>query len=384
MQNLMIGSSGSGKGYEICVYQIMPALQAGRKVITNMPLDLERWYAIDNAFRGLIELRKFAQPIRGTWEPTREQGAFNLWEDGRVVIPEPSTRPFSGVWDYYTDWKHPATGQGALFIVDEAQYVIPRAKSDVAVEEWSALHRHFNVDIIWATQSYGKLSSDIRDNIQMVYRLRKKTAWGQPDQYIRKVQDGIRGEVMNVTQRKYERQFFGLWKSHTQGVAAEEFSGSDVKPFYHHWTFKGTALCFIAALVLVAVGFTNEKEPVVKAVAVVDPSPKPVPTLSSAAPVAADVSEIVSEPVEFPHPYAAHTIHLRALVRSDSKLIGYFGIAQNGQLITTVSFDDMRDAGYVIGYKSDSVVTLAFNGHELGYVIADSPTVTVQPATASL
>lgn len=67
MQNLIVGKSGSGKGYEVCAFHILSALSQGRKVITNMPLVLEKWGAIDPSFPALIEMRKRAMPIRGTF-----------------------------------------------------------------------------------------------------------------------------------------------------------------------------------------------------------------------------------------------------------------------------------------------------------------------------
>jgi len=381
MQNLMIGSSGSGKGYESCVFQILPALQSGRLVITNMPLDIDRWAAIDMRFRDLIQVRKSAQPIRGTWEPTREDGAFNLWEDGRVLMPPPTARPFAGVWDYYTDWKHPETGQGPLFIVDEAQNCIPAGKTDVQVEEWSALHRHFNVDIIWVTQSYGKLSKAVRDNIQLVYRLRKKTAWGQPDRYIRKVQDGIRGEVMTTEERRYEKKYFGLWRSHTQGLAAEEFSGSDIKPFYHHWTFRGAATCFFlfVAIIMYQVMFMDSPIPTAQ-----KPGQIATRTVRVEPPPAAQTVETVEqeepEVSRVHHPYINNTLHLQGIIRTDDRLLGMIAVAQNGQPVSVVSFDDMRSAGYRIQYHSDQVVSLTYSNQDLGFVTMDLPKVSMTPA----
>lgn len=379
MQNLMIGASGSGKGYEGCVYQILPALQKGRKVITNMPLDLDKWRLLDPSFVDLIELRKVAQPIRGTWEPTREEGAFNLWPDGRVVLPPATARPFAGVWDYYSDWKHPETGQGPLFVVDEAQYVIPRMKTDIQVEEWSALHRHFNSDILWMTQSYGKLSQTVRDNVQMVYRLRKKVAWGQPDRYIRKVQDGIRGEVMNTTERRYEKRYFGLWKSHTQGIAAEEFNAEDIKPFYQHWTFRGAAICLtlgLGTLIFLGNPFTVKTPPkvaeeVAEPVVINQAQVVETPVPDSAAPPRGEQKKV--------HPYQGYTLHLIGLVRSNREggeyLNGYVVIANNGQPFNTVSFEDLRTTGYDIVYHSPTVVSLTYSGYDIGYVIADTPKV---------
>lgn len=377
MQNLMLGSSGSGKGYEGCVYQILPALQKGRKVITNMPLDLDKWSALDPRFRDLIELRKIAQPIRGTWEPTREEGAFHLWPDGRSELPPPTARPFAGVWDYYSEWRHPETGQGPLFVIDEAQYVIPRVGADIQVEEWSALHRHFVCDVLWMTQSYGKLSPAVRDNVQLVYRLRKKVAFGQPDRYIRKVQDGLRGEVMNVCERRYEKRYFGLWKSHTQGVAAEEFNAEDVKGIYSHWSFRGAALFLVVGIGgMIAIGNPFAVKP---------PPPAPPAVVAQLEPVVAvEVAQSVAPPAADArgperklHPYQGYNLHLSALIRGQREgvdyLLGYVMVSFNGQPFTRVSFDELREAGYQVHYHSAGVVSLTFQGLDIGYVVMDNP-----------
>jgi zona occludens toxin len=382
MQNLIVGKSGSGKGYEVCAFHILTALSQGRKVITNMPLIIDKWAAIDPTFPALIEMRKRAMPIRGTWEPTREEGAFHLYDDlTQIVFPPTTARPFAGVWDYYSEWRHPESGTGPLFVVDEAQNVIPCRKTCIDVEEWSALHRHFVVDIIFMTQSYGKLSQAIRDNIQMVYRLTKKVAWGQPNRYIRKVQDGIRGEVLNTTERTYNPSFFGLWRSQTQGGSGEEFNANDVVPLWKHWTFKGAALCSIVAVALIAVGFSADKpapppkyqsRPVVHAPASIDKVPQ----------IAEQVPDVTPRGAEEKyHPYQGYDLFLSALItgsRADGPYMnGYLTIAQGGQAIRQVSFQDMTQAGYSITYHSPTVVSVEFKGLDIGYVVSALPRVSL-------
>lgn len=389
MQHLIIGKSGSGKGYEVCAFHIMVALSQGRKVITNMPLVLEKWAAIDPSYPALIEIRKRAMPIRGTWEPTREEGAFNLFADqSQAIQPDVMARPFAGVWDYYDDWRHPETNAGALFVIDEAQNVIPRGKTSQAVEEWSALHRHFVCDVLFITQSYGKLSQAIRDNVQMVYRLTKKVAWGQPDKYIRKVQDGIRGEVLNTTERTYNPAFFGLWRSQTQGGSGEEYSAMDIVPFYKHWTFKGAALCAFAVICLITFQLTRDG--------------KKAAQLPPTAPVVIDHVEIEPEtppadvaqprgPEQLIHPYQGYTMHLAALQRGKRTLNGadhpteylngYVTISQNGQPIRQVGFRDLEDAGYTIRFHSLTVISLEFKGFDVGYVVSGLPQVSLAGKT---
>lgn len=381
MQHLIIGKSGSGKGYEVCAYHILTALTQGRKVITNMPLVLEKWAAIDPSFPALIEMRKRAMPIRGTWEPTREQGAYHLFDNpADIIYPDVMARPFANVWDYYDTWRHPETKTGALFVIDEAQNVIPRGKSSQDVEEWSALHRHFVNDVLFITQSYGKLSQAIRDNIQMVYRLTKKVAWGQPNKYIRKVQDGIRGEVLNVTERTYNPAYFGLWVSQTQGGSGEEYGANDVVPMYKHWTFKGAAICMILAIAIIASTSMKDKTP--------PPPPKVQPAQLEQPPQPAaqqppPVDAQPRGPEQKVHPYQGNTMHLAAMARGkrfrdgveQQYLNGFITIAQNGQPVSRVSFDDLRDAGYEIEARSNRIVSVTFKGFDVGYVVDDLPQV---------
>lgn len=388
MQNLIMGKSGAGKGYEICAYHILVALQQGRKVITNMPLVIEKWAALDPEYPALIEMRKRAMPIRGTWEPTREEGAFHLFDEGVPPVQPPVTaRVFAGVWDYYTTWKHPETGVGPLFIIDEAQNVIPRAKTAVEVEEWSALHRHYNCDVLWATQSYGKLSQAVRDNIQICYALTKKTAWGQPDRYIRKVRDGIRGEVLNTNERVYNTGYFGLWVSHTQGGAGKEYGANDIQPYWKHWTFKGCALCMLFALALGTWNLLKSDSTEASTVVVESENTR---TTTIHHPPAEAKPAIEAQPRGADskmHPYDGNTMHLAAVVRGqkivDDQPVDYLGgfitIAQGGQPVARVDFDDLRLAGYTITYLSNRVVSLTYKGYDVGYVVDDLPRLGLKP-----
>jgi zona occludens toxin len=68
--------------------------------------------------------------------------------------------------------------------------------------------------------------------IAMLIRCRKADILGKKDSYIRKVHAGYRGAVISQEERKYEPQFFGLYRSHTQGNSVVEAAASDVTPLY--------------------------------------------------------------------------------------------------------------------------------------------------------
>ncbi|MCY1530427.1 hypothetical protein D9M68_656130 [compost metagenome] len=54
-------------------------------------------------------------------------------------------------------------------------------------------------------------------------------------------------------------------------------------------------------------------------------------------------------------------------------LNGFITIAQNGQPVSRVSFDDLRDAGYEIVRQSNRVVSVTYRGFDIGYVVDDLP-----------
>ena len=89
MINGLEGIPGSGKSYEGVVYHVLPALKAGRKVITNLPLNVDAFAAIDPAYRDLIEVRTRPAPCIGEWNAANIAGT-------RISPPPPtmaSTKP---------------------------------------------------------------------------------------------------------------------------------------------------------------------------------------------------------------------------------------------------------------------------------------------------
>lgn len=216
MYNLLIGPPGGGKSYEAVVYHVLPTLESGRKVITNLPLNVPEFAKLDARFPALIELRT----------ESKGQGV-----DAHV---------FGDVADYGSDWRDPKTGQGPLYVIDECHKALPRGGTQRKVEEWFAEHRHEGCDLLLITQSHGKISKAITDSVQVCYRVKKMTTFGRSDRYIRKVQDGVRGEVMSVTEREYESRYYRLYKSHTRSIASVfEADAKDINPAFAKWMRAG-------------------------------------------------------------------------------------------------------------------------------------------------
>ncbi|HCF0732780.1 TPA: hypothetical protein NH701_003134 [Pseudomonas aeruginosa] len=371
MINLILGQPGGGKSHEAVVYHVVPALNQGRKVITNLALDMDKFKAFFPESWHLIELRDSTVEVFDN-----ESGE----EESRVV------RPFSRVDHYADPWRHPDEGFGPLYVIDECHLSIPLRGTPVPVEEWYSLHRHELADVLLITQSYGKINRAIRDLVQVVYRCKKATAFGTNDRYIRKVQDGLRGEVVNTSIREYQKQFYGFWKSHTRSSAAgQELAANDIVPIWKRWPFKGAALCFLIVICLSTWNVTREKKhappPRVQPVAAsVDSAPVGAAPAVPAAPV---IEAKPRGPEQKLHPFQGLSMHLIATMRGkrfrdgveEEFLGGFIQLANNGQPVSKVSFDDLRTAGYSITWESPTVVSLTYKGFDIGYVVTDMPLV---------
>ncbi|RUR70276.1 zonular occludens toxin [Variovorax guangxiensis] len=372
MINGLEGIPGSGKSYEACVFQVLAALKLGRKVITNLPLEIDAYAAIDPAYRELIEMRYVAAPIRGSWDADRvdpatgKGSAFELFDDGHVEGPAEGSRPFGTVWCYWSDWKHPKTGQGPLFLVDECHVPMPKLGTSKAVVEWYKLHRHFNCDVLLATQRFRALCPDIAEIMAMVIKVRKADVLGRPDEYIRKVHAGYRGAVIQESVRKYEPHYFSLYRSHTQGNAVIEAPASDVAPVsvrVKRWTRTAWALVAVAIAFNVwffsqgakpkdnAPGFQSAvikpdgKTDFEAIKRITDADAARRGDVAKAATSADEGASAQASPVD-PEPYGGKGLHLTGMMRLGGRTVYTFAVSSTGSVVTAVTSEDLVAVGY--------------------------------------
>lgn len=386
MINLLIGPPGGGKSYEAVVYHILPALAKGRKVITNLPLDLARVALIDPCYVDLIETRTKTKALKPEkdWEKAKDlYQKFGIAAKNEYFVD----RPFAHPEDYGDTWRHPETGSGPLYVIDECHLSMPRGTTKIAVEEWYSLHRHESADVLLITQSYGKVSKSIIDLVQVCYRVKKATAFGSAKKYIRKVQDGVRGEVVNTTIREYQQRYFGLYVSHTKGGGAE-LAAEDIIPIWKRWPFIGAAIFLTLAVVIFNAGgapslFGSPKKKT-------DTPPSPVaatPAKSEPAYVSSKETEITPPsalvPVETGHPYAGRTLHIIGVLRGAKKTLYEFAVAQNGQTVVGVNSMELQQLGYRIEPVTDCAVKVGYSDWS-NWVICDAPQVSIVPSGAGV
>ncbi|HHX8453039.1 TPA: zonular occludens toxin domain-containing protein [Vibrio diabolicus] len=98
----IVGRPGGGKTYEAVAYHIIPAIKDGRKVITNITLNID-WF-----------VKVFGEDVRELIKIV----------DGRLTDFGSTSRPFSQIEDYSDEWRN-EKGQGPLYVVDEAHMSLP-------------------------------------------------------------------------------------------------------------------------------------------------------------------------------------------------------------------------------------------------------------------
>lgn len=401
MINGLEGIPGSGKSYEAAVYHVLEALKDGRKVITNLPLEKAAYMAIDPSFGPLLELRYLPAPIRGTWNPERvdpETGdgqAFTLFGDGRQEAPPESTRVFGHVWDFWSEWRHPVSKRGPLYVVDECHVAMPKLGTSAELVQWCKLHRHFGADVLLATQKFRQMNQDIAELMGMVIKVRKADVLGKPDHYIRKVHAGYRGEAIDTSERQYRPAMFQLYRSHTQGSAVLEAGATDVKPQMVKlrrwqrglWTASAIAIGFACWVIFFRDATPPKGVKKAPAVAAVDAGqqqrekeaeaifggPVRVERVVEGQVQAAQPEAPAEAALQYPEPYAGKTLHLMgAITRTDGTWRHVFVMAVQGVAMTQVTQDELVEAGYGWEPRGQCVGYLVWGGKRRA-VVCDAP-----------
>jgi zona occludens toxin len=367
MINLLLGPPGGGKSYEAVAFHVLPALEKNRKIITNLPLNIEAISALYPQALTLIEIRTktLAERPEIDWQKAESlYKKFGIAHKSNVFNPS----AFAHRVDFGDTWRHPDNGSGPLYIIDECHIPLPRSSTPREVDEWFSLHRHESADVLLITQSYGKVSKSIIDLVQVVYRVKKNTAFGSADSYIRKVQDGVRGDVVNTAIRKYDSQYFKFYQSHTRG-GGSELAANDIVPFWKRWPFIGLAICILIFVLILPKACSNNpfdakkyqkkpipantKRPETKSlIAPVSPGESvPVQTASLIKSVDTDSQNpTIQQPItvqpKTDNFLSGHGLHIVGFNRIDNKTVYFLLVSQNATSQFVITSPELIKAGY--------------------------------------
>lgn len=384
------GKPRSGKSYETVAFQIIPALKSGRKVITNIPLNIEKF----NLLFGHEFISEHLE-IR-----TESKGLIRKKINGQYqnVIG----KPFESLECYSDDWRND-DGVGALLIIDECHYVLPRGKTPIEISQWFSMHGHAGFDIILLTQNFRKVDLDIRDMCELVFYVHKMTTFGESDKYIRKVKNGFDGafDLDNQDIREYDKKWFPFYKSHTQSpMAIKEEGAKDVKGhkrFYQKFGFLFVGLIFFGSLSwLISLLFSDDakaieqdKKPVAEKIKLIEDNKKleALKPKSLNKKLETDVEEVKESSLIEPssamsvrlianHPYYKVKLVIKGSLKLDNAIHYVFDATNNGNHDFVVLSDDLLSAGYTLKAHNTCLVELSYQDKFKDYIICDSANLT--------
>ena len=349
------GRPRSGKSYESVVYHIVPAIKSGRKVVTNVTLNLD-WF-----------IKVFGKEV--TELISVVDGQLN--EFGKL------DRPFSKFEHYQDDWRD-ENNKAPLYVIDEAHMVLPNRNLDSSILEFYSLHGHYGIDIILLTQDLRKIHRDIKAMIEMTYYCAKNTAFGSDKTYTKKVRIGATTEVVNEEVRKYKASYFPAYQSHTQSKGSvAEVMANDIKPIWKRWPFYGAGLFLSMGVFMFAylLSGSEEVEPEVKPesnqVKQVDASSSPVPQMDEPAPKPKrplkgfgplDGYEMLVTGYSKQIAYSSRSKATAQLDRDLTFYKIYVSVLQEGEKLFDFEHIDLVNMGYTFTALTECVYEVAWHG----------------------
>lgn len=240
--NAYTGLMGSGKSYEVVENVILPALAAGRRVVTNvanLQIDQINDYLVDIL---KADSDKLGQVVQVQNEDLTKPDFFppeHPNEDGELSTVQP----------------------GDLVVVDECwRWWSMGSKIMPAHMAFFRMHRHFtnpetgvSCDLVLVVQDIGDLHRQLKAVIENVYRMTKHKALGSSTRYRVDVYQGnkvTRSPIRSI-QRKYNKAIFPLYQSYSHG----DGKGKEVAIDDRNNIFKSTLFRVFLPLLLVVVAF---------------------------------------------------------------------------------------------------------------------------------
>lgn len=379
MINGLSGRPGSGKSYEAVIRHIMPALMKHRKVVTNIPLNVE-WFCsvVGEHCRDLI---------------VQIEGGFHNYGGKRY---------FSDAEHFlrYQDWRN-EENQGVFFVVDECHLCMPRSSvadkvsTQQELKEYLSMHRHYGHDILLLSQNFRKVDRDVVDMIQNCYFTTKKSFLGQDDKYICKVADGVSRNLVATHEREYEPKYFAAYQSHTKSAGSvTEAKSVDIKPWWQNKFFGMAAALSIALVALLGLLSSQIEESKQRKAEILakntlnKPASIPAVQQQQAQPVTPlPQTKPATKPDEGPqpkkHPLDGLQMHLTATAEDWNRQgrfqkIIYVAVSRNGQMLKEITAADLALAGYQWTLLNDCMLEIKYNDVFQDWIFCDAPTQEVQ------
>lgn len=373
MINGISGRPGAGKSYECVTRHIIPALNDKRKIITNIPLQID-WFI--NVYG--VEVTELIEIVDGQYHNYGGK------------------RPFSDAQHFlkYDTWRN-EKGQGVYFFIDECHLAMPQGGTDKQLKEYLSMHRHYGHDIMLLTQNFRKVDRDVKDMINTCYFCTKLSMLARDDSYVCKVADGVnQRSVVNKFIREYEKKFFGAYQSHTKAnTAVQEAQTLGVVPWYKRKTTLGSAALLLFGFFIIGGQLAKDK-PDLQAQAAEKlrninkteqplNQPTPIDTQKPLQSVPAPKQpesppDRAKDTNKARHPFDGLQLHLSGYYadydrRGRYNKVYYFAISRNGQALSELTQVDLQLAGYTVRIYNACAAEISYGDYS-AFVLCDTPT----------
>lgn len=205
-----VGVPGSGKSYEVVKSVILPAIQSGRRVVSNV--------------YGLNEEKIHQYLLKNNKKLKEEQLGELIYVSNEQCL-DSNFLPSMEEQDTFCK-------AGDLIVIDEV-WRIWGSDKDIPKNHRSfiAEHRHFShpdtgvtCDLVVINQDVAQIPRFIKDRIETTYRMQKHVSLGFRNRYRVDVFQGVKlfkSNRMNYYQEKYDNEIFELYKSYESTNAKE-------------------------------------------------------------------------------------------------------------------------------------------------------------------
>lgn len=205
--SLYTGTPGAGKTYEVVRYVIVPAVAAGRRVVTNiagLDGDVVRDFCVE-------ELKAVPGKL----------GDIVVVDDSQVESP--GFFPAAGIGEN-------VVAPGDLVVIDEC-WRYWGADMAISQEEMSFFrkHRHLtdsetgvSCDLVLISQAPTDIHRKLRNVVELTFRAKKAKGLGLSSVYVVEMWEGsnLRKKAASNQTRRYDKKVFPLYKSYSGGTGS--------------------------------------------------------------------------------------------------------------------------------------------------------------------
>ena len=345
------GPPGSYKTSGAVMDDFIPAVRAGRKIVTNV--------------RGLDDRQLIVDTLGSEKNPIPD--SFDIhWVDTTTQSGRDSLSTFF-------HW----VPKGTFLLIDEAQMVFPLAWRDTDLKKLDypgglvaaskddkppnfllafEMHRHYGWDMVLTTPNISKIRGDIRGCCEGAYKHKNQALIGLKGRYLEAfhmAEDNGKSEsdFLSVRGRKIKKEVWGLYASTTTGTHTDTIAGSPL------WKNPKVALLVVILAVALFSAFYRKPPAIIAsaigsapassgAVAVPGAGSAPPVSISGHVPISQVSPVFPSVDVMLDSPFFGYKFRIFSSFTANGKTVTHFEITNDDEILV---LSDLELARY--GYQ---------------------------------